>query len=187
LCGGWAVSLADRTNRVVEPAELGRCHEQEAAGAHELIGAFGLHAIAAFSSCSCLFDLEVFLILVEIVITSGDPILEDGVEIGLDVVRIELLVILELFFLTRPLAEPGSSRLVGNVIVLVGEDFLVEVFERLFVIEDLVIEDLVIEDLVVEVFFVELVLQLVVELIVEEIVVSHGSLYASYRQNPRPG
>jgi hypothetical protein len=181
LCGGRTVSLADRTNRIVESAELGRCHEQEAAGAHELIGAFGLHAVAAFSS-SWLFDLEVFLILIEIVISSSDPVLEDGVEIGFDVVRIELLVILELFFLTRPLANPGSSRLVRNVIVLVVEDFLVEIFERLFVLEDLVIEDLV-----VQVFFVELVLQLVVELIIEEIVVSHGSLYASYRQNPRPG
>ena len=84
---------ASPTGQVMWPSgtELTGVHQQEAAGAHELVRLLGGDALGDLAGGSGLGD-DLF-VLVVLVVGGRDPVLEDGVEVGLDVVGVELVVV----------------------------------------------------------------------------------------------
>ncbi len=72
-------------------AELARVHQQEAAGAHELVGLLGRDALGDLGRWPGLGDD--LLVVVLVVVGGRDAVLEDRVEVGLDVVGVDLVVV----------------------------------------------------------------------------------------------
>ena len=157
----WAVAAA---------SDLLGAHEQEAGGAGELT--FLLLGEVSFLGHR---GGDLFLLLVFPVLLVGlEAVLEDGVEVGLDVVGVELLL---LFLLLVVRAAPGRAGLglgrLGLGRLLVDEGFLGVVGEVVVGVDELVgvdvarevvivVAELVLVDVVAEVGFRELVLDLVV-------------------------
>jgi hypothetical protein len=175
---GGTDTLADRALQVARRTELGGVDQQEAARAHELVGLLGLDTVSRLAHRSGGLLLELFVLVV--VLVGGDAVLQDGVEVGLDVVGIGLFLVV--FFLVALLASLGRGFdrdrlvffLVGVDVVLrqVGVDqsgVLVVFFD-----EDLLLVDLVDGEGLVE-------------LLVVDVVVSHVVLRLGPRPVPRPG
>ena len=83
--------------------------DQEAGLAHELVGLLGLDAARAVAPVVGLGDLVLVLVLV--LGLGGDAVLEDGVEVGLDVVGVDVVVVLLLLVVVGRLAGLGRCAL----------------------------------------------------------------------------
>ena len=152
-----------------------RVLHEEAGLAHELAGALRLDPAGAVAA---LLGLGDDLLLVLLLLGGGDAVLQDGVEIGLDVVGVVLLLLLVLAFVVVPLGLDGRGRVASassssssriDVVVLGVEIELVD--REVAVVEVVLVERVVIEvdGLVIEVF--EVFLDVVLDGLV--VVVSH--------------
>src|SRR5215210_9167281 len=116
-------SVEDRAVVVLDraPRRVG-AHEEEAARAQRLVGAFGLQPVERLAT---VVDRS-FLVLVVLLVLGGDhPILEDPVEIGFDIVRRkQVVVVVLLLFLRLPLANPRGA--LGVILGLVLGNLLLE-------------------------------------------------------------
>ena len=92
---------------------------QEARLAHELAGALRLDAPGTVAA---LLGLGDDLLLVFLLLRRGDAILEDGVEVGLDVVGVVLFLFLVFFVAVVSLGLDGRGRVAGTVVFVLIED-----------------------------------------------------------------
>lgn len=130
-----AVLVANRAHRIAPTAELARMNDHEATLAGELtltldddsLGELGIAAING----------GFFFFVILAVVRGGDPVLEDGVEIGLDVVGIRVFVVLVVVAGTRPVRRHG-----GFVLFLVLFDDLVAFDDIGDVVIQVVVDDL---------------------------------------------
>src|SRR5215212_154709 len=122
-------SVEDRAVVVLDgaPWRVG-AHEEEAAGAERLVGAFGLQPVERLAA---VVDRS-FLVLVVLLVLGGDhAIFEDPVEIGFDIVgRQQVVVVVLLLFLGLPL--PNARGAFGVVLAVVLGNLFVELvlFDR---------------------------------------------------------
>src|SRR5690606_9183130 len=128
---------------------------QEAGLADELTRALGLDAAGAVGA---LLGLGLLVLLVVVLLLGGrDPALQDGVEVGFDVVGIRLLVVLVVLALVVALGLDRRDVVLLLVLFVVTDDRIVVIVEQRLVVEVLVqvlleVFRLVGLDLVVELF-----------------------------------
>ena len=145
------------------PAELAGVHDHEAGRAGELLGRLGRDPLGDVGIVAILGRLLLVLVVVG---ARSDAVLEDRVQVGLDVVGVDVLVLV-LVLVARRLAT-GRGRLVlvvvlvddhGDhvVVVAVAEhdlvvELVVELFLELFLVRclDVVGVDVLVQDLVVQ-------------------------------------
>ena len=113
---------------------------QEAGLAHEFAGALGLDAIDRITA---VIDLYFFFILVGLFLRGNQAILQNGVEVGFDVIGIDDVVIVVLLF--------GGGESAGG-----GSRFLLDVFD---IVDDTVVvtDECIIFLVDLKVFFVQIV------------------------------
>src|SRR4029453_9459365 len=107
----FIISDAVDTEHEVLVGQLAPVLDQEAGLAHELVGLLGLDAAAAVAPVVGLGALVLVLLLV--LGLGGDAVLEDGVEVGLDVVGVGLLLVLLVLLRVPALAGLGRRGLGG--------------------------------------------------------------------------
>src|SRR5690606_28665738 len=157
---GPAILDAVDADHVLLVGQLLAVLDEEAGLADELVGLLGLDAAGAVAPVVGLGRLVLVLVLV---VLRRDAVLEDLVEVGLDVVGVELLLVVVLLLVLGGLAGLAGRR---------GRDLVLLLL--LVLVDDLV------EDLVVGVEVVGLVEHLVVDegVVLEDLV---GGLVVSHR------
>src|SRR5690606_28801018 len=102
----------------------GRAHEQEAAGAQDLVGSLRLEPVDDLAAL--VGDRDVLVVLVLLILDGDHPVLQDPVEVGLHVVGSEQIVVVVLVLVLGALALAGANRrltlvVLVLVLVLVGD------------------------------------------------------------------
>ena len=150
----------------------------------------GVHAVGGLGPRAS-GDLDLFLVL--LVVGRRDPVLQDGVQIGLDVVGVDdLLVLLDLVVARRLLAGPGGG-LGHDRVDLDLDDHVGVGVEHLVVAvdQDVLVRGVLIEGVLVERVLVQIDLEVLVELVTSSItsssaMTSLGSV-ARWPVRNRPG
>ncbi len=159
-----------KQNWFFSSASCERGLQQEAALAYELARTPGLDLVRV----PTLVDVDdLVLFLVFLVVSGSDPVFEDRVEVGLDVVGVDVLEIVLLTFLVAGLGRPGRDR--GRLLL----DLLLErvldgvLVDQLFFVDEILVEVLFValEVRLVEVGVVEIGLVVLVVLVVVDDVV----------------
>ena len=130
--------------------ELRGVLHEEAGLAHELAGALRLDPAGAVAP---LLGLGRHLLLVLLLLGGGDPVLQDGVEVGLDVVGVVLLLLLVLALVVVPLGLDRGRRVVVLVLLVVVEDRVVVLGVEVELVDGqvVVVEVVLVEGVVIEV------------------------------------
>src|SRR5262245_19057039 len=104
----WRASDAVDAQHQVLVGQLAPVLDQEARLADELVGLLGLDAARAVAPVVGLGHLVLVVVLV--LRLGGDAVLEDGVEVGFDVVGIDVLVLLLLLLVVAGAGAAGLGR-----------------------------------------------------------------------------
>ena len=89
--------------------ELTAVHEQEAAGAGELVRLLRGDSLSDLSGRSGLGND--ILIIIVLVVSGGDPVLQDGIEVSLDIIGVHLVLVVVLLLTLRSCREGRISFL----------------------------------------------------------------------------
>jgi hypothetical protein len=153
-----AVLFTVWTSRRLFAPELAGMNNHEAQLAGELAVSLCGNAVNPFDAPRVGDDFLFFVLV--LVVSGGDAILEDGVEVGLDVVVV--LLVLFLVIVTQRFSPRGFAGTLVFVLVIVGVVDVVDLQRVVLVIESLVI---VLVELIDEIIF-----WLVIKFVVDHVV-----------------
>jgi len=130
-------------------------HEQEAVGAREFVLLLGLHWLCVAGSRQRLLRGALgFVVVIFIVITRRNPVFQDGVEVGFDIVFVVVIVVV----VTGGPARCSDIVVVVVLVLLVVSEFVVAEFvarERVTVLVEVVVIKFVLVEFLVEFVFID--------------------------------